>query len=279
VDTVLNTIEMTPLIGSQVLIDSEALLSGAHADEFRKLLIRRGALVMRGLDLNDDQLAAFTATIGKIRQGAISEDNKGMLQVKHIPGAYFWHVDGTYTDMPPFATVLAPRVVAPEGGETEFANTYAAFEDLPAEEQEYLSTLQVVHTMKAAFNNATPEPTLEQFQLWQGHRGVRPLVWRHKSGRRSLVLGATASHIEGMHFVHSYELLQRLLAHTTQDKYVYRHRWQMGDVVIWDNTGTMHRVRPFDLNSGRRMHRFAVEGTEPLAEVETAEPQPARVAS
>ena len=147
------------------------------------------------------------------------------------------------------------------------------------QEQEYLSTLQVVHTMKAAFNNATPEPTLEQFKAWQGHRGVRPLVWRHKSGRRSLVLGATASHIEGMHFVHSYELLQRLLAHTTQDKYVYRHKWRMGDVVIWDNTGTLHRVRPFDLACGRRMHRFAVEGVEPLAQPEAARAQPEPVAS
>jgi alpha-ketoglutarate-dependent taurine dioxygenase len=261
---VLNTVEMTPLIGSEVKIDSKTLLSGAQADEFREMLVRRGVLVMRNIDFDDDQLHAFTATIGTVRQGAISEE-KGMLKVVHIPGAYFWHVDGTYTDMTPFATVLAPRVLSPEGGETEFANTYAAFDDLPAEEQEYLSTLQVVHTMKAAFNNATPEPTLEQFQLWQGHRGVRPLVWRHKSGRRSLVIGATASHIVDMHFADSHDLLQRLLAHTTQDKYVYRHRWEMGDVVIWDNTGTLHRVRPFDLESGRRMHRFAVEGVEPLA--------------
>jgi alpha-ketoglutarate-dependent taurine dioxygenase len=260
---VLNTVEITPVIGSEVKIDAKSLVAGKHADELRELLVRRGALVMRGLDLDDDQLCAFTATIGKVRQGAISEE-KGMLKVVHIPGAYFWHVDGTYTEMPPFATVLSPRVVSPEGGETEFANTYAAFDDLPPAEQEYLSTLQVVHTMKAAFNNATPEPSLEQFQAWQGHRAVRPLVWRHKSGRRSLVLGATASHVEGMHFVHSYELLQRLLAHTTQDKYVYRHKWRMGDVVIWDNTGTMHRVRPFDLSSGRRMHRFAVEGVEPI---------------
>jgi len=275
---VLNTVDLTPRIGSEVRIDADTLLSGKHADEIRALLITRGALVMRDLDLTDDQLRTFTSTIGKVREGAISEDN-GMLKVVHIPGTYFWHVDGTYTEMPPFATVLAARVVAPEGGETEFANTYAAFEDLPPEEQEYLSTLQVVHTMKAAFNNATPEPTLEQFKAWQGHRGVRPLVWRHKSGRRSLVLGATASHIEGMHFVHSYELLQRLLAHTTQDKYVYRHKWRMGDVVIWDNTGTLHRVRPFDLACGRRMHRFAVEGVEPLAQPEAARAQPEPVAS
>jgi alpha-ketoglutarate-dependent taurine dioxygenase len=213
--------------------------------------------------LTDEELCTFTSTVGTLRQGALHE-SRGMLKVVHIPGSYFWHVDGTYTAMPPFATVLAPRVVASEGGDTEFANTYAAFDDLPVDEQEYLSTLEVVHTMKAAHNYAVPEPTLERFQSWQGHRGTRPLVWRHRSGRRSLVLGATASHVVGMHFADSHDLLQRVLTHATQDKYVYRHKWKMGDVVIWDNTGTMHRVRPFDLASGRELHRFAVEGIEPL---------------
>ena len=260
----LETAELTPLIGSEVRIDGDLLLSGEHAAELRELLVRRGVVAIRGLDFDDSQLAAFTATIGKVRMGAISEDEAGMLKVVHIAGAYFWHVDGTYTTMPPFATVLSPRVVAPEGGDTEFCNTYAAFEDLPAEEQKYLSTLEVVHTVKAAYNHAVPEPTLEQFQQWQG-RAVRPLVWRHRSGRRSLVVGATASHVVGMHVAESHELLERLTAHMTQDRYVYRHKWRMGDVVVWDNTGTMHRVRPFDLSSGRLMHRFAVEGVEPLA--------------
>jgi alpha-ketoglutarate-dependent taurine dioxygenase len=265
---VLDTVDLTPSIGSQVLIDGQTLLAGTQAADIREALIRRGVLVMRGLDFSDEQLQAFTATIGKVREGALYETN-GMLKVVHIPGSYFWHVDGTYTDIPPFATLLAARVIPAEGGDTEFANTYAAFDDLPADEQEYLSTLQVVHTMKAAHNYAVPEPTLEHFQRWQGHRGVRPLVWRHKSGRRSLVIGTTASHIVDMHFADSHELLQRLLIHTTQKKYVYAHKWQMGDVVIWDNTGTMHRVRPFDLESGRRLHRFAVEGTEPLADSAT----------
>ena len=260
----LKTIALSPRIGSEVAIDAETLLAGTHADEIRALLVERGALVMRGLDLSDDDLRTFTGTIGTVRQGAIQEEN-GMLKVVHIAGSFFWHVDGTYTRVPPFATILAPRVIPEEGGNTEFANTYAAFDDLPKDEQDYLSTLNVVHTMKAAHNYAVPEPSVEQFQTWQGHRGVRPLVWHHKSGRRSLVIGATASHIEGMHFSDSQELLQHLLTHTTQDKYVYRHKWKMGDVVIWDNTGTMHRVRPFDLSSGRKLHRFAVEGTEPLA--------------
>ena len=220
-------------------------------------------LVFPGVGLDDDQTRTFTGTLGEVRMDGAYE-TAGMLKVVDIAGTYFWHFDGAYTEVPPLATVITPRVIAPEGGQTEFANTYAAFEALPVEEQEYLMTLEVVHSMKAAFNDATPEPTLEQFQSWMGWRKTLPLVWTHVSGRRSLAIGATASYVVGMHPADGHELLTRLLQHATSDAFVYRHEWSPGDVVVWDNTGTLHRVRPFDLASGRLMHRFAVEGVETL---------------
>ena len=259
----LKSIELKPLIGSEVILDAAELLSGKYSEEIKDLLVKRGALVMRNIDFDDDQLRAFTKTMGEIRLGTVYEQkNEGMLKISYIAGSHFWHIDGTYTGVPPFATVLAPRVLAPEGGDTAFANLYAAFEDLPEDEQEYLSTLSVVHTMKAAFNYATPEPTLEQFKVWEGHRYTLPLVWQHKCGRRSLLIGATASHIVGLYPSDSYDLLMRLNAHATQDKYVYQHHWKLGDIAIWDNTGTMHRARSFDPKCGRLMHRFTLEGIE-----------------
>ncbi len=87
------------------------------------------------------------------------------------------------------------------------------------------------------------------------------------SGRRSLVIGSSVSHVLDMHVADSYELLQRLVNHATQDKYVYRHEWRMGDAVMWDNTGTMHRVRPYDISEGRLLLRTTVEGIEPLPAV------------
>jgi len=262
----LKATEMTPRIGSEVFIDAQALVAGAHADELRELLVRRGVLVVRGAHLDDAQLEKFASTIGKLREGALYEP-EGMLKIKHIIGSYFWHFDGAYTAVPPFAPVLVPRVLSPTGGETEFASTYAAFEDLPADEQEYLSTLEVVHSMQAAMMKGVHNPTWENMESWKGHQRTLPLVWRHRSGRRSLVLGATASHVVDMHFADSYDLLNRLLAHTTQDKYVYRHHWRMGDLAMWDNSGTLHRVRPFDLSSGRELHRYSVAGVEPLVTV------------
>jgi alpha-ketoglutarate-dependent taurine dioxygenase len=262
---VLETVDLTPTIGTRVVIDAETLLAGTVADELRALLVRRGVLVIRGVELDDDQLRVFSATLGELRMGTVYEQaNAGMLKVFDIPGTYFWHIDGTYTGLPPFATVLTARVVAPEGGSTEFANTYASYDDLPADEKEYLETLEVVHTMMAGSVNAVAEPTLEQFQSWMGHKQTHPLVWQHNSGRNSLLIGATASHIVGLHLADGRALLDRLTAHATQDQYVYRHQWELGDIVVWDNTGTMHRVRPFDVSSGREMHRFTLEGIEPV---------------
>ena len=263
----LDVTNLTPTLGSEVAVDPEKLLSGMYADELRELLIARGAIVMRGIDFDDDQLRTFAQTMGELRMGTVYEqENNGMLKIVDIAGSYFWHIDGTYTGIPPFATVLAPRVVAPVGGGTEFANLYAAFDDLPADEQEYLKTLEVVHSVEASNRYAVPEQTVEHFERFQRpeYRHTQPLVWQHASGLCSLFIGVTASHVIGMHPADSYELLERLLAHATQDKYVYRHEWAMGDLAVWDNTGSMHRVRPFDLASGRLMHRFTLEGFEPV---------------
>jgi alpha-ketoglutarate-dependent taurine dioxygenase len=273
----LETIELTPHIGSELKVDAKQLLSGLHAQEIRDLLVRRGVVIARNIQLNDGEQRAFTSTLGDLRLGSFTNEGEdGLMKVtmdkkvnpqyaEFFPGTFFWHMDGSYEAIPPFATVLTPRVLSSEGGQTEFANTYAAFEDLPADEQAYLETLRVVHTMRATMSDAVPDAGLEQYQLWLRYpRPVYPLVWRHKSGRKSLVLSKSCSHVVGLHPAESRSLLDRLIGHATQEKYVYRHVWQMGDLLIWDNTGTMHRVRPYDPNCGRELHRFTLNGEEPI---------------
>lgn len=270
----------TPLkekIGAELRIDSQALVDGSHAQEIRDLLVKRGVLIVRGANLTDDQQRAFTRTLGDLRLGAVKrEGDEGLMKVtmdkrenpeyaKFFPGTFFWHMDGTYEEIPPFATVLKPHVLSPKGGQTEYASNYAAFEDLPQDEQKYLETLQVVHTLFSTMFYAVPDARLEDWKTWLDYpQPTYPLVWRHKSGRKSLVLGTSASRVVGMHPADSRELLDRLFAHATQDQYVYRHDWQMGDLLMWDNTGTMHRVRPYDPASGRVLHRFTLNGEEPI---------------
>jgi alpha-ketoglutarate-dependent taurine dioxygenase len=276
----LSTIELKPRVGSQLQIDLDSLLGGAHRQEIRELLVQRGVLVVRGIGLTDQQQRAFARSLGELRLGTVKkEGDEGLMKVtfdkkvnpeyaQFFFGSQLWHMDGTYEEIPPFASILSPRVLSPTGGQTEFANNYAAYEDLPEDEKAWLDTLQVVHTMQAALFPAKRDCTPEEFALWCTYPArTHPLVWRHKSGRKSLVLSTSGAYIVGMHPADSHDLLHRLMAHATQDKYVYRHDWRMGDLLMWDNTGTMHRVRPFDESSGRELHRFTLNGEEPITGV------------
>ncbi len=272
------SLELEPRIGSELKISKESLLSGAHALDIRALLVQRGVLVMRDLYLTDDEQRHFARTMGDLRLGGIKkEGEEGLMKVtfdkkenpeyaKFFFGSQLWHMDGTYEEVPPFATMLTPRVLANTGGDTEFVNNYATYEDLPQEEKFRLDTLKVVHTMQAALFPAKPDCSPEEFALWCTYPArAHPLVWHHKSGRKSLVLSTSASHVAGMHPAESRDLLTRLMWHATQPRYVYRHKWRMGDLLMWDNTGTMHRVLPFDEESGRKLHRFTLNGEEPVS--------------
>lgn len=281
----LETVALTPRIASQLVIGKEALLSGRHAEQIRALLIERGVVVVRNLPLDDEELRAVAATLGEVRIGSVrrgadgailSEGDGGVLRVtldegrnpeyaKFLFGNQLWHMDGTYEEVPPFATLLAPVRLSKRGGDTLFGNTAAAFADLPEDEQRRLEKLRVVHTMQAALFPAKRDCTVEEFALWSSYpQRSHPLVWQHRSGVRSLVLSTSGAYVEGMEPADSHDLLQRLMIHATQDRYVYRHKWQPGDLAIWDNTATMHRVEPFDRESSRELHRCTLNGEEPV---------------
>lgn len=281
----LETVALSPRMGSEVVISKTDLLSGAYASELRGALDERGVLLFRGLAPSDDELRAIARTLGDLRIGAskraadgktLSEGDEGLLKVSLDPdvnpeyarfliGNHLWHMDGTYEEVPPLATLFTPYRLSKTGGDTCFANTYAAFEDLPESEQAELEKLRVVHMMSAALYPAKRDCTPEEYALWYSYpQRSHPLVWHHRSGRKSLVLSTSGAYVEGMHPAESHDLLERLMRHATQDKYVYRHKWQLGDLVIWDNTGAMHRVLPFDKESGREFHRCTLNGEEPI---------------
>jgi alpha-ketoglutarate-dependent taurine dioxygenase len=281
----LSSVDLSPRMGSQVSIDKADLLGGAHAAEIRALLDQRGVLLFRGMAPSDDELRAIARTLGDLRIGAskrgadgkvLTEGDEGLLKISLDPevnpdyarfliGNHLWHMDGTYEEIPPLATLFTPYRLSKTGGDTCFANTYAAFEDLSEEEKAELEKLRVVHMMSAALYPAKRDCTPEEYAVWYSYpQRAHPLVWHHRSGRKSLVLSTSGAYVEGMHPAESHDLLERLMRHATQDQYVYRHKWQLGDLVIWDNTGAMHRVLPFDKESGREFHRCTLNGEEPI---------------
>lgn len=268
----MKTIDLTPRIGTQIQTDVETLVSGKISGGIRDLLERRGVIAFREINLTDDEQVRFTRTLGTIveeSQGTVTKitmDPTENDKAGYLRGAFFWHIDGTMQRVPVLASIMSARRLSPIGGETEFSNTYAAYDDLTPEEKETFENVRVVHTLEAIQRYVYPEPTLQMLQGWLRYQDNElPLVWKHRSGRKSLVIGSTASHVVGMERRASAVLLCRLREWATQPQFVYRHHWNVGDLVIWDNTGTMHRALQYPLDSGRMMHRTKLQGEESFA--------------
>jgi alpha-ketoglutarate-dependent taurine dioxygenase len=231
-------------------------------------------LVFPGVHLDDAAQVAFSRKLGKVElfnQGEFPEifivtiDPARSRSARYLRGTFDWHIDGCTDDVPIMATMLTAHAVAETGGETEFASSYAAYEALSEEEKERLSQLRVVHTFEAAQRLVDDDPSPEELAMWrQRPSKEHPLVWRHRSGRRSLVLGATADHVVGMDLDEGRALLADLLARSTGPEKVYRHEWKVGDMVIWDNRGVLHRACPYEPTSPRDMHRTTFAGDEAI---------------
>ena len=264
--------DLTPRVGSLVEADLPALLSGRHVDELRELLEQRSVVAIRGIGIDDEQQVAFARTMGQVESSVVGDIYKVTFDKEDNPvgaainrATFFWHIDRTDLDVPTYASILSAKVLSPTGGQTEFVNTYAAYDDLPEDDKALIEDLRVLHCMETAFLEAFPEPTDKQRAAWEHlPRKVHPLVWHHRSGRRSLVLSNSATAVVGMDEAEGRALLDRLLAWATQPQFTYVHEWEVDDLVIWNNTGAMHRVREYDPEHGRRLHRTTLLGDEPF---------------
>ena len=263
-------------VGAEVLgVDLDRLL---HDEDLPALTLEaleaNGALVFHELHIDDATQVAFSKRLGSVEVFPRSDppeifrvtlDPAKNPAAAYLRGTFDWHIDGCTDDIPIMATLLSAHAVAESGGETEFASSYGAYESLPAEDRERCDSLRVVHTFEAAQRLVNDDPSPEELAVWrQRPAKEHPLVWRHHSGRRSLVIGATASHIAGMDLDEGRALLRDLVDRATTPERVYRHEWSVGDMVIWDNRGVLHRACRYDPTSPRDMHRTTLAGDEPI---------------
>ncbi len=212
------------------------------------------------------------ATLGTVRSDfgrpilrVTFDKDKNPDHADYFHATFHWHMDGTHDDYPPLASILTPRVLAPHGtGHTQFANAYAAYDDLPEDLKAQVAGLSAAHTQFFALPMDEPATEKQLDRVTQLGTRIHPLVWNHKSGRKSLILGGSLRSIVGMDQAES-DVIARLLTHATQPQYVYHHEWRMGDVLMWNNTGTLHRVLAYDKASGRRLHRVTLVGEEPFS--------------
>jgi taurine dioxygenase len=185
-----------------------------------------------------------------------------------------WHTDVTFVAEPPAASVLVADLTPPSGGDTLWADMRTAYSMLSPAVAALVDDLEAVHRISPLAYWGEPFDTAlsrdDAIELFERSRDVppviHPVVRVHPVTRRPalFVNPGFTSHVVGMSRIESDHLLQLLYAHATQPEFVLRHRWQTGDVVIWDNRATMHYAADDYGTADRRMRRVTVRGDRPF---------------
>jgi len=169
----------------------------------------------------------------------------------YVLGNRLWHTDASFQDPPGRYSMLHAKVIPPVGADTEYADMRAAWDALPADRKAQLEGLRVHHSIAYSRQTLGFEFSQQEEDALRG--AVHPLVRTlPRSGRRALYLASHASRVIDWPVPEGRLLLRDLIEHATQRDFVYRHRWRVGDLVIWDNRCTMHRATPFEDAKYRR---------------------------
>ena len=194
-----------------------------------------------------------------------SEDRDVLGDGKKIVNGATWHTDDSFMREPCSLTMLYGVVVPSTGGDTQFTNMHAAYDDLPPGMKARIDRLKVIHKYDSSRKGGKVSARTAA-EMAAMPEATHPLVRTHpETGRKSLYLNPNRmEQIAGLERAESDRLLDELIAHAIQPTYQYRHVWRQGDIVIWDNRSTMHKANA-DYPAGERrlMHRVIVAGTAP----------------
>ena len=273
-------------IGARVSgVDLSKPLTPDEAARIEAAMDAYAVLVFPGQAITDEQQKAFTVNFGPIedaRGGNVTKPQdkrlaEGLNDVsnlgkdgKPLPkdsrqhlfniGNMLWHSDSSFRAVPAKYSILSARVVNPVGGNTEFANMRAAYEALDDATKAEIEDMVCEHSLMYSRGVlGFLEFTDAEKEMFKPVR--QRLVRRHPStGAKSLYLSSHAGAIDDMAMPAARILLRDLNEHATQPRFVYVHKWQAGDLVMWDNQQTMHRVRRYDESQPRDMRRTTVAG-------------------
>lgn len=236
-------------------------------------------LIFRGQQLGKDRMGEVAAMFGEVEGNVFRNPDGSTLEAIHqisnldaagkpaenpyLKSNYFWHSDKAYLPVPALLTMLHAVELPPSGGDTQFADMIRAYSSLSDEVRQQISGLRAVHSLEYMRISTDDRPPTDE-EKRAAPPVVHPLVRTHpETGEKSLFIGMYCSHIVGMDAAASRALLDQLLAHATQEKFVYTHRWTPGDLVIWDNRCLLHRaVANYDMAASRRvLLRLVVKGS------------------
>lgn len=266
-------------------VDLAAALDAETIERIKAAWDEHLVLVFRGQKMGDPELLAFSRHFGELDPPG--PNPYGITFLPEYPeinvisnlkdeqnrpignlgaGEAVWHADMTYIETPPKAAILYALEVPLGQGDTHFANMVAAYEDLPADLKAAVEGRLAIHD--AAHNSAGMlrkgyEEVSDPRQTPGAHH---PLVREDPAtGRRALFLGRRPhAYVLGLDPQESDDLLDRLWAHATQRKYTWVHKWQPGDLLMWQNLWILHRRDGFDETARRILHRTQIKGDEAI---------------
>jgi len=274
---------ITPLTdhtGAEVTgIDFSQPIEAETHDRLRRAFADHHVLVMRGQHFRPDQFVAAARLFGEILPHDKKErhvpghpevdyiSNEEIMDGRRIiPGETF-HTDHSNHPRPPKATTLFAVNLPPTGGDTQYVNMHDAYDDLPEETKKKLDGLKAVHVYLSKYSPRPIGHISEESRKQVPPPGIHPIVRTHpENGRKALFLNPVRMEsIIGMEDADALALIEELMAHATQKKYEYRHKWRDGDWVMWDNRSVMHQANPdYDMNERRYLYRLLLQGETPV---------------
>lgn len=283
----MSRLEIKPLsavAGVEVIgLDGNAPIADADFARVHKAWLDSCVIVFRDQRLSPDAHESFSARFGPLKGHVLKQyllpgrQFTLVLSNKKVNGeavgledaGRYWHSDVSYEDVPPMASMLYGLEIPPTGGDTLFANQYAAYTNLPQALKDRIAGLKARHVFNYGKIQAEPgsarKPLTEEQQK-QLAGAVHPVVRTHpESGRKALYVspGFTVA-IEGLAADESKSLLQELIGYATAPEVIYRHVWKPFDAVLWDNRCLMHHATTYDPTYTRHMHRTTIAGTRPF---------------
>jgi taurine dioxygenase len=273
-------------LGAEVSgVDLSKPLPQGDVDAIETAWRTRLVVVIRGQALSDPGLLAFSRRFGELDPPGPNPYgepfNKAYPEINVISnvvengkpigglgdGEAVWHADMTYVEAPPKAAILHSLEVPPAGGNTYFADMFAAYETLPDELKNAAAGKVAVHDASRNSAGILRKGYMEVTDVRETIGARHPLVRTDpQTGRKALFLGRRPnSYVTGMSVADSEALLDALWAHATQMRFTMCHQWQVGDVLMWNNLAVLHRRDPFDPKTRRVMHRTQIKGNERIA--------------
>lgn len=252
--------------------------------EIHAAFLRYGVLVFPGQHLGADAQGRFARRFGELEQLSPKAETPtfpvanikpdGTLageadeQYRILKGNEGWHTDSTYMPLASKAAILAAVVVPPDGGETEFADMRAAWDALEPDRQRQLEGLSAYHSLYySQSRQGFAHSTDQRYGFHDKGEPLRPVVKKHpETGRKSIYTGRHAHDVPGMTAEASQKFLDELLEWACQPPRTYKHRWSVGDLVVWDNRCMMHRACPYDVSQPRHLRGSRISG-EPESEL------------